>query len=319
MAVKKVLVTGGNGYIGSRLCLHLANQGYVVTPLCHSKLPEDENWVSKMDNVIIGDIRDEKFLSELAENKYDVLIHLVSLDHNQSDGMPSYVCSVNVTPVWSLLDIFSKQGLKKFIYFSTAQVYGSLKGEQVMENQNLNSQNNYSLTHHIGELICEHYNRNSKVDCRIVRLSNSYGAPIFTDNNCWWLVVNDLCKMAFLQKKIVLQSDGSPFRDFIHGSDVCNGIQAIIETNETHLTYNLSSGTTFSILEIAEKIKAVFATRYQMELQIITTDRKGDNTRVKYNIDNSLIRSIGFEPSWDIEDGINDLFDFFEKDTQYKI
>ncbi len=317
--MKKVLVTGGSGYIGSRLCLHLANQGYIVTPLCHSNIPEDENWVSKMDSVITGDVRDEKFLSELAENKYDVLIHLVSLDHNQSNGMPSEVSSVNITPVLSLLNIFSKQGLKKFIYFSTAQVYGSLKGNEVKEIHELSTQNSYGLTHHIGEMICEYYNRNFKVDCRIVRLSNSYGAPIFKNNNCWSLVVNDLCRMAFLKKKIVLKSDGTPLRDFIHGTDVCNGVQAIIETTEPHLTYNLSSGITLSILEIAEKIKDVFATRYQLELQIITSNRKNDEPALKYIINNSLIRSIGYIPLIDIEVGINDLFDFFERSLNTKI
>jgi nucleoside-diphosphate-sugar epimerase len=319
MGMKKVLVTGGSGYIGSRLCLHLANQGYAVTPLCHSKIPEDENWVSKMDSVIVGDVRDEKFLTELAGNKFDVLIHLVSLDHNQSNGTPSDVSSVNITPVWSLLDIFSKQGLKKFLYFSTAQVYGGLKGDVVTENQKLNTQNFYGLTHHIGETICEHYNINSTVDCRIVRLSNSYGAPIFNENNCWWLVVNDLCRMAFLEKKIILQSDGTPLRDFIHGSDVCNGVQAIIETTEIHSTYNLSSGATLSILEIAKKIKDVFANRYQVELQIITAAKKSNETILKHIIDNSLIRSIGFVPLMDIESGINDLFDFFEKCQNTKI
>lgn len=312
MVKKKILITGGSGYIGSRLCLHLANRGYAVTAICHSKIPEDENWISKMDSVILGDVRDEKFLFELAENKYDVLIHLVSLDHNQSNGLPTYVCSVNVTPVWSLLDIFSNQGLKKFIYFSTAQVYGSLKGEQVMENQKLNSQNNYSLTHQMGELICEYYNRNSIVDCRIVRLSNSYGAPIFIDNNCWWLVVNDLCKMAFLHKKIVLQSDGSPLRDFIHGSDVCNGVQAIMETTKPHLTYNLCSGTTVSILDIAEKIKTVFACRYGIELTILSTERMNKAETKRYKLDNSVIRSIGFRPNWSLEAGINDLFNYLE-------
>jgi nucleoside-diphosphate-sugar epimerase len=315
MVMKKVLVTGGSGYVGSRLCLHLANQGYAVTSLCHSKVPENENWVSQMDRVLVGDVRDEKFLHELADYKYDVLIHLVSLDHHQSNGIPSVVSTINITPIWSLLDIFSKHGLEKFIYFSTAQVYGILQNEIVTENRNLNTQNAYGLTHHIGEVICEHYNRTTAVDCRVIRLSNSYGAPLFEENNCWWLVINDLCRMAYTEKKIVLQSDGSPLRDFIHGWDVCKGVQTIIETNEVHVCYNLSSGTTLSIMDIAQKIKSVFVDRYGIELAITATERKNNALNPIYKIDNSLIQSIGFETQWNLEAGINDLFDFLEKKT----
>lgn len=317
MVNKKVLVTGGSGYVGARLCLHLANQGYKVTSICHSKIPSDENWISQMERVLIGDVKDEKFLCELAVNKYDVLIHLVSLDHHQSNGIPSVVSSVNITPVWSLLDIFSKQGLRKFIYFSTAQVYGALQDELVTENRNLNTQNAYGLTHQIGEVICEHYNRNTTVECRVVRLSNSYGAPIFDENNCWLLVVNDLCQMAYTQKEIVLQSDGTPLRDFIHGWDVCRGVQYIIETTEKHTTYNLSSGTTLSIMEIAQKIKTVFAHRYGTELSISAAECKKDTKISKYKLDNSLIRKIGFEPKWPLEIGINDIFDYLEREKTF--
>ncbi|MFV8372644.1 NAD-dependent epimerase/dehydratase family protein [Flavobacterium sp. LB2P6] len=315
MVKKKVLVTGGSGYLGARLSLHLANEGYAVTSLCYSKIPTDENWVSKMDRVLLGDIRDKDFMQEVADNQYDVLVHLVSLDHHQSNGNPSFVSSVNITPVWSLLDLFSKQGLEKFIYFSTAQVYGMLENDVVTETKTLNAQNAYGLTHQIGEVICEHYNRTTAVDCRIVRLSNSFGAPLFDENNCWWLVVNDLCRMAYTQKEIVLQSDGTPLRDFIHGWDVCIGVQTIIETSETHMTYNLSSGTTLSIMEIAEKIKAVFMSRYCIELQISAAERKNKTETKRYRLDNSLIRSIGFEPKWSLEDGINDLFDYLERNN----
>ena len=120
--------------------------------------------------------------------------------------------------------------------------------------------------------------------------------------------------MAFSKNEIVLQSDGSPLRDFIHGWDVCKGVQTIVETNDHILVYNLSSGKTLSILDIAEKIKEIFLERYNVELNIAKA--KSENTVAKkkpYKIDNSLIRSIGFEPKWTLEMGINDLFDFLEK------
>ncbi|WP_316826374.1 NAD(P)-dependent oxidoreductase [Pedobacter miscanthi] len=316
MVNKKVLVTGGSGYIGARLCLHLALQGYAVTPVCYSKLPSDNDWIAKMERVAIGDIRDENFIYQLAEEDFYAIIHLVSLDHHQSNGSPSFVSSVNITPVWSLLDIFSKKGLSKFLYFSTMQVYGAIQNEVVTELECTKTLNAYALTHNIGEVICEHYNRVSDVECKIIRLSNSYGAPIFDDSNCWWLVINDLCRMAILEKKIILQSDGSPLRDFIHGWDICGAVEAILETDSNHTVYNLSSGLTLSIMEIAFKIRQVYFERYHTALEITSVASDKKMKPISYKMDNSRLLSIGFTIQWSLEDGIKELFDSLERNER---
>lgn len=314
MVKQKVLITGGNGYIGSRLSLYLADNGYAVTPLCYPSAPIDEQWCAKMERVVVGDVRDEAFLRELAtQGSFDIVVHLVSLDHHQSAGEPALVASVNITPTWSLLDIFTKIGLEKFIYFSTMQVYGALPPINITEEYKPQTMNAYALTHLVGEQLCEHYNRNSNTECRVVRLSNSYGAPIFTENNCWWLVVNDLCRMAYSDKKIVLQSDGSPIRDFIHGWDVCQAIEAIITTSAQHVTYNVSSGVTLSISEIAQQVQNVYERRYDSTITIQTVPPSGIISQNRYTIDNSTLRKIGYASEWSLERGINDLFDFLEQ------
>jgi UDP-glucose 4-epimerase len=122
--------------------------------------------------------------------------------------------------------------------------------------------------------------------------------------------------MAFTQKEIVLQSDGTPLRDFIHGWDMCRGVEAIIKTVEPYLTYNLSSGSTLSIMEIALKVKEIYANRYKKELSIRSTININKNIQQPYLLDNSLLLSIGFEPKWTLEAGINDLFDFLEKNNE---
>lgn len=311
--VKKVLVTGGNGYIGSRLCLYLANAGYAVTPVCYPEKPNDITWIKKMEKVKVGDIREMNFLKELAIEFYDIIIHLVSLDHRQSEGDPAFVTSVNITPVWNLLDVFSKRGLRKFLYFSTVQVYGKLPDEVITERYKPRVLNAYGLTHLVGEEICDYYNRTTSVDCRVVRLSNSYGVPVFVENNCWWLVVNDLCKQAYFDGKIVLQSDGTPQRDFIHGWDVCQAIEKIIDTDRTDFLYQVSSGKTLTVWEIACLVKDIYMKKFGREISI---SRKGDTSvdvKERYCIDNSLLRSIGFKPVWTLEQGIGDLFNFLEQ------
>lgn len=309
-----ILVTGGNGYIGARLCLHLVDAGYAVTPLCYPAVPADSAWCAKMDRIAVGDVRDEQFLRGLAQSgNFDTVVHLVSLDHRHSAGDPTFVAGVNITPTWSLLDIFSKAGLKKFVYFSTMQVYGTLAPENITEQQPAQTRNAYALTHLIGEQLCDHYNRTSSTQCRAVRLSNSYGAPIFDENNCWWLVVNDLCRMAFREQRIVLQSDGTPKRDFIHGWDVCRAVQRIIATDAPHTLYHISSGTTLTIMEIAQTVQQAYAERYSRNIRIQSALPAGPAAPGRYTIDNNLLRSIGYAPEWDLQRGINDLFDYLEQ------
>lgn len=311
--MKKILVTGGNGYIGSRLCLYLANQGCNVTPLCYPEAPTDEVWISKMDKIVVGNIRDEVLLMKLAEYKYDVVVHLVSLDHRQSEESPTFVASVNITPVWSLLNIFSKKGLQKFIYFSTVQVYGKLPIEAITEQYEPRPLNAYGLTHLIGEQICKFYNSTTTVKCRIVRLSNSYGAPIFVENNCWWLVVNDLCRQAYFEKKIVLQSDGTPLRDFIHGWDVCQAVKRIIDTDSVDPLYQISSGETLTIWDIACLVQDRYMKKYNQIIPVLRKSNSLVEVENRYYIDNSLLLSIGFKPEWTLECGIDDLFNFLER------
>ena len=85
----------------------------------------------------------------------------------------------------------------------------------------------------MSEEIVNYYHLKTKTKCINVRLSNGYGSPVFKENNCWWLVINDLCKTAFTKNQIKLLSDGSPQRDFIHLSDICRAMEMLIETEDS--------------------------------------------------------------------------------------
>jgi UDP-glucose 4-epimerase len=314
--MEKILVTGANGYIGAQICRYLSQQGYRVSGLCYPQIPDDNHWRQFFEELFVCDIRDAGALQKIAEKKFDSIIHLVSLDHHQSNGEPAFVASVNITPTWNLLDSFSKNGLKKFIYLSTVHVYGKNLQGTVTETYSVNCANPYALTHYLSENICRYYGANSDVQCMVARLSNSYGQPVFADNNCWWLVVNDLCRSALTDKKIALQSDGSPLRDFIHGSDVCRAIKILLEKGNNNTTYHISSGVTYSILELAQKVQKVYQRRTTTGAPLpITTATVPPSTEqgTRYAIDNSLSRQLGFVPEYDIERGIEELLEYLEK------
>jgi UDP-glucose 4-epimerase len=321
-SLKKILITGANGYIGARLSQLLAENNCLVTVHCFPSKPSDSKWLSQMEEVVIGDLTDSSFIDKLTDNYYDVVIHLVSLDHHQSNSAPSIVSSVNVLPVWNLLEKFaSKSNLDKFIYFSTFQVYGKVPTVEITESFMQKPLNAYGLTHLMAEKICSYYNRITDINCINVRLSNSYGSPVFQENNCWWLVINDLCKTAFDEGRITLLSDGLPQRDFIHSTDVFKAIEILVNTDENNLdnnTYHVCSGKTLTILELAHLVKDSFFKRYKRKIQVILPDGSISENSLqcsgipRYTVSNLKLRSLGFSPETNLQSGIEEIFEYLE-------
>ena len=318
--MKKILITGACGYLGSRISKFLAEKGYKITAFDSYDPSSHEEWKSLMDEVIIGDIRHEKVISNLADKNFNVVIQLISLDHYKSENNPNFVSEINVMPTWNLLDSLTRNGLDKFIYFSTIHVYGDLPNGIVTEAHHPNPINAYGLTHLLSENISNYFNYKTDTKCINVRLSNSYGSPIFKDNNCWWLVINDLCRLAIKEKEIRLKSDGSPKRDFIHGEDVARAIDSIINIKTPNIenTIHISSGQTLSFLELAHKVRSVYKKEYNSDLQIFLPDNSisespdiPDNDYT-YTISNHRLNGIGFQQKVDLESGIKEIFKYLD-------
>ena len=319
--MNNILIVGASGYLGSRISYQLAKKGKNITALCFPHLPNDKEWCSSMKKVIVGDIRSSSIIDELTSELYDSVIYLVSLNHHDSKKNPSLVNSINVLPVWELLNSFkNKNSIRKFIYFSTVQIYGNLDFKIIDEDTKPQPQNQYALTHLMAENIINYYNQISSINCLNVRLSNSYGSPVFKDCDCWWLVINELCKEAYYNKKIVLKSDGTPLRDFIHYNDILKSLEFLLDNNlqkSNSNTYNISSENVLSILEIAQVIKNAYENRYSRSINIELgknhTSKIKNKQLKKYKISNKKIRNLGFKPDLSIDDGINEIFNYFEK------
>tara|TARA_B110000444_G_C18852044_1_gene606620 strand:- start:17781 stop:18746 length:966 start_codon:yes stop_codon:yes gene_type:complete len=314
--IKNILITGGFGYIGAQISQFLALKGYKVTIFGREKPEFGPNLFSENIIFMEGDIQNELCLKDVTKKKYNIIIHLISLNQINSNNNADYISSINIMPTWKLLEIFSAKGLEKFIYFSTTQVYGKLISGNITEDKIIKPLNKYGLTHAISENIVNFFNDNFKVQCINVRLSNSYGSPLIEKHNYWGLVINDFCNSIFNSNIIDIKSDGSPLRDFIHLDDVLDGILMIIKYKGSleKNTFNLSSGETITILEAAKVVKKVFWNKYKKESSIKIHEEveliKNNNSR--YIISNRRIKKIGFKKKITLINGINKLFNYLE-------
>jgi UDP-glucose 4-epimerase len=220
----------------------------------------------------------------------------------------------------------SEHPVKKFIYFSTIHVYGKTQKDLVLENQKVTPFNAYGLTHALSEEICNYYHRKTDTDCLNIRLSNSYGEPVFYNAKCWDLIVNDLSKSAYLDKKIVLKGDGKAVRDFIHFSDVCEGVASLIEGERNigdENTFQFSSSKSIRMLDVAIKVKEVYRKKYHVEIPIFINSTQewvsekaihmGNNS-----ISNSLAKKYSIEFVKDLKEGIENIFTYLETEPWQK-
>lgn len=318
--VKRVVITGGSGYIGSRLSLFLANSGFEVIPVCHNLIPDDISWQKAMFKILTGSLTEIPVLLAIQELNPDVIIHLVSLDHNRSGVNISETLEINVETTWSLLSLCELIGGCKFIYFSTVQVYGNNESKVITENVQARPINAYGLTHLMSEEVVSFFHRTQNIEGVCLRLSNCYGEPLFEKNSNWELVVNNLCMSAFLQHKIVLKTNGRATRDFIHYSDVCKAVFELIYFEKIKYgVYNLSTGVSISLLDLALIIRDVYNNKFNRKIDIyINSDELVDykNFYITENpqvISNGLLSAninLNFKL---IENGISEILDYLGK------
>ena len=256
----RILISGASGYLGSRLCKELNKHHHIIAL---TRNPDKFNHFNEKiaDEIIIVKSFDHNFLEKVIDSKPEIFIHLISLDSSASNSNPLSSFDVNVGNTFKLLNhLKDSKTLKKFIYFSTIHVYNSSL-KKIDELTKPNPNNFYSLTHFLSEEIINYFNNEANFKCINLRLSNSYGEPVFENENCWKLVVNELVKSANEKKIISLNGEGSTSRDFIYYSDICDAINKLIIIDNSkfnHNTYNLSSGNSLLLIELAELINKEF-------------------------------------------------------------
>ena len=251
LAEQKVTVTGGAGFIGSHLCRTLLEKGAKVTVfgnLSSGKIDHIKNLVGKGLNFMQGDIRDPAAL-EKATKDCKVAFHLAaqaSVPFSMEN--PKEDCEINVVGTLNVLEAARKADAR-VVFASSSAVYGNPEKRPTPETYPVHPISFYGLAKLLGEHYCRFYQENYGLEVVMLRIYNVYGP------NCHGVLHDYLRKLQKTPDKLEILGTGNQARDFIYISDMVDFLlEAATSPAAVGQVFNVGTGTTISVTELAEKI-----------------------------------------------------------------
>jgi len=320
MKTKKLLITGGAGFIGSNFIHYMLKKYKNLNILNYDKLTYAGNLENLRDierhpnyTFVRGDLYDQRCLHVVFKNfKPDYVVNFAAETHvDRSILDPSTFISTNVLGTQNLLDISLKFEVERYVQVSTDEVYGSLGDTGCFtEETPLDPHSPYSASKAAADLLTKAYYYTYNLPINITRCSNNYGPYQFPEKLIPLTIYNCLsCK------NIPLYGDGLNVRDWLHVEDHCTAIDLVINKGAEGEIYNIGGNNERSNIDLVKLIIRQLAdakpsTGISEDLITYVEDRKGHDRR--YAIDSTKIRrSVGWIPSIKFEDGIGETIEWY--------
>jgi UDP-glucose 4-epimerase len=285
--MSRILITGGFGFVGGRLTRRLAEE-HEVWVSSRKKVPDTilrlHGNVRRIDHALL--LSPETFPAFI-----DTVIHLAALNELDCVKFPSEAIRVNVDETRMILENSIEQKVARFIYFSTAHIYGAPLQGTITEETLPIPTHPYAITHRAAEDYVVAAAKQKRIWGTVLRLSNSFGAPVSAAVNRWTLLVNDLCRQSVEKGKLTLRSNGCQFRDFICLSDVEEVVAGLLQKEKNqHIIYNLGSGISMRVMDMADAIvqSAVTVLQKNIALELPAGNVPSPEPELFYSIDRLL-------------------------------
>ncbi|MFI6816904.1 dTDP-glucose 4,6-dehydratase [Nonomuraea sp. NPDC050328] len=294
--MKKILVTGGAGFIGSHFVRSV--QPADVTVL--DKLTYAGNRAN-LDGVphtfVHGDICDAELLAEVVPG-HDLVVNFAAESHvdRSIDGAGEFV-RTNVLGTQALMAACLDAGVPKVVQVSTDEVYGSIDLGSWDESAPLAPRSPYAAAKAGGDLIARSYAITHGLHVSITRCGNNYGPRQYPEKIIPLFLTN-----LMRNRKVPLYGDGGNVRDWIHVEDHCAGIRLVAEVGEPGEVYHIAGTEELSNLELTERLLEACGKGWDLVEQV--RDRKGHDRR--YSLDDSRLRALGYRPEIAFEQGLKE-------------
>ncbi|MDC9832321.1 NAD-dependent 4,6-dehydratase LegB [Rhizobium binxianense] len=312
--MKKVLVTGADGFIGSHLVETLVRSGVEVRALCQYNSFSSWGWLDQSEHrgqfeVILGDVRDPSQMRAVAKG-VDTVFHLAALIAiPYSYQAPSSYIDTNVHGTLNVLQGALDAGVGRVIQTSTSEVYGTARFVPISESHPLQAQSPYSASKIGADAIAYSYHSSFDLPVTVARPFNTFG-PRQSARAVIPTVISQLLSGRTTLKLGAL----SPTRDFNFVQDTCDGFLALAACDQAvGQTVNIGSGGEISIGDTVQLIADIIGV--DIEIECDEQRLRPANSEVeRLCCDNSLIKSLtGFSPRYSLEDGLKATIDWLRQ------
>ena len=309
---KRVLVTGGAGFIGSEVVSQLLTNGYFVTILDNFSsgkkqyLPKS----NKKLKVIKGDIRDKKSVKKAVTDQ-EVVIHLAALPFiPDSFYYPGDFFDVNTNGSINMLwNSIKSRSVETFVHISTSEVYGSAQTVSMNENHPTTPHSTYAVSKLAGDRAAFTLHKENGFPVVIIRPFNSYG-PRFTEP----YIIPEIMSQILNNSKEIILGNVNTARDFTYVQDTASAIiKSIIEKKANGEIINVGSGTEISILNLAKKILKIAKKKTKIKYDK-SRERPYDVNRLNCN-NKKAKKILKWSPKISMDEGLSQTFSWATKNT----
>ena len=316
--MKKMLITGGAGFIGSNFIHYILSKYNDYQVINLDKLTYAANLENLKDiednknyKFIHGDIADKEFIFKLFEDKkFDIVINFAAESHVDNSILnPQIFTITNILGTQVLLDACRKYNIKRFHQISTDEVYGELPLEDknilFTEKTPLNPSSPYSASKASADMLVKSYYRTYSLPITISRCSNNYGPYQHLEK-----LIPLMISKAINNDNLPVYGNGLNVRDWLHVYDHCTAIDLIIHEGKIGEIYNIGGNNEKSNIDV---VKIILKELGKSEKLIkYVNDRPGHDLR--YAIDSTKIKTtLNWKPVYSFEKGILDTIKWYTK------
>ena len=309
----KMLITGGAGFIGSHLCEKYTKDGHTVLCLDNFMSGDLMNIRHLLDfrnfKLIKGDIRDFGLLEKVMRD-VDTVFHLAAQIHvDRSYIEPELTYEVNVAGTQNVLEVARMYDVKRVIYASTSEVYGSAQYAPIDEKHPLNAPHPYGASKIAADRMCYAYIQTYGMDIAIMRLFNTFGSR--QRDIGYGGVISIFARRALDNVPPIIYGDGSQTRDYTYIEDAVKAYDLVLNHNEPITEpVNFGTGKEVSILDLANAIIDLAGKNGTLE-PVHIEPRIGEVKRLIADATKAK-NLLGWEPEHDFKTGLKAFVEWYK-------